>query len=292
MQNKSGFVAISGRPNVGKSSLVNKVVNFKVAITSYKAQTTRNVIQGIYNDDTSQIVFVDTPGIHKAKTSLGQIMNKSALAAIKEVDVILLLVEIEDMPIFLDENLEKLARSKSDNVILVINKIDKAKKEEIYNKIDQWTKAYGFKTIIPVSAKTGENVDNLIKEIKTRLKPGPKFYPSEMVSDHPQEFLVQEVIREKILLLAEQEVPHSVAVYLESFKLGETKLKIDAVIVVEKDTHKGIIIGKQGAMLKMINDKSVRDLAKMFDRKVELSMFVKVEKDWRNKPTKLKDLGY
>jgi GTP-binding protein Era len=292
MQNKSGFVAISGRPNVGKSSLVNKVVNFKVAITSYKAQTTRNVIQGIYNDETSQIVFVDTPGIHKAKTSLGQIMNKSALAAIKEVDVILLLVEIEDMPIFLDENLEKLARSKSDNVILVINKIDKAKKEEIYNKIDQWTKAYGFKTIIPVSAKTGENVDNLIKEIKTRLKPGPKFYPSEMVSDHPQEFLVQEVIREKILLLAEQEVPHSVAVYLESFKLGETKLKIDAVIVVEKDTHKGIIIGKQGAMLKMINDKSVRDLAKMFDRKVELSMFVKVEKDWRNKPTKLKDLGY
>jgi GTP-binding protein Era len=292
MQNKSGFVAISGRPNVGKSSLVNKVVNFKVAITSYKAQTTRNVIQGIYNDETSQIVFVDTPGIHKAKTSLGQIMNKSALAAIKEVDVILLLVEIEDMPIFLDENLEKLARSKSDNAILVINKIDKAKKEEIYNKIDQWTKAYGFKTIIPVSAKTGENVDNLIKEIKTRLKPGPKFYPSEMVSDHPQEFLVQEVIREKILLLAEQEVPHSVAVYLESFKLGETKLKIDAVIVVEKDTHKGIIIGKQGAMLKMINDKSVRDLAKMFDRKVELSMFVKVEKDWRNKPTKLKDLGY
>jgi GTP-binding protein Era len=292
MQNKSGFVAISGRPNVGKSSLVNKVVNFKVAITSYKAQTTRNVIQGIYNDETSQIVFVDTPGIHKAKTSLGQIMNKSALAAIKEVDVILLLVEIEDMPIFLDENLEKLARSKSDNVILVINKIDKAKKEEIYNKIDQWTKAYGFKTIIPVSAKTGDNVDNLIKEIKTRLKPGPKFYPSEMVSDHPQEFLVQEVIREKILLLAEQEVPHSVAVYLESFKLGETKLKIDAVIVVEKDTHKGIIIGKQGAMLKMINDKSVRDLAKMFDRKVELSMFVKVEKDWRNKPTKLKDLGY
>jgi GTPase len=292
MQNKSGFVAISGRPNVGKSSLVNKVVNFKVAITSYKAQTTRNVIQGIYNDDTSQIVFVDTPGIHKAKTSLGQIMNKSALAAIKEVDVILLLVEIEDMPIFLDENLEKLARSKSDDVILVINKIDKAKKEEIYNKIDQWTKAYGFKTIIPVSAKTGDNVDNLIKEIKTRIKPGPKFYPSEMVSDHPQEFLVQEIIREKILLLAEQEVPHSVAVYLESFKLGETKLKIDAVIVVEKDTHKGIIIGKQGAMLKMINDKSVRDLAKMFDRKVELSMFVKVEKDWRNKPTKLKDLGY
>ena len=292
MQNKSGFVAISGRPNVGKSSLVNKVVNFKVAITSYKAQTTRNVIQGIYNDETSQIIFVDTPGIHKAKTSLGQIMNKSALAAIKEVDVILLLVEIEDKPIFLDENLEKLARSKNENLILVINKIDKAKKEDIYNKIEQWTKAYEFKTIIPVSAKSGENVDNLIKEIKTRLKTGPKFYPSEMVSDHPQEFLVQEVIREKILLLAEQEVPHSVAVYLESFKLGETKLKIDAVIVVEKDTHKGIIIGKQGAMLKMINDKSVRDLAKMFDRKVELSMFVKVEKDWRNKPTKLKDLGY
>jgi GTPase len=292
MQNKSGFVAISGRPNVGKSSLVNKVVNFKVAITSYKAQTTRNVIQGIYNDETSQIIFVDTPGIHKAKTSLGQIMNKSALAAIKEVDVILLLVEIEDKPIFLDENLEKLARSKNENLILVINKIDKAKKEDIYNKIEQWTKAYEFKTIIPVSAKSGENVDNLIKEIKARLKPGPKFYPSEMVSDHPQEFLVQEVIREKILLLAEQEVPHSVAVYLESFKLGETKLKIDAVIVVEKDTHKGIIIGKQGAMLKMINDKSVRDLAKMFDRKVELSMFVKVEKDWRNKPTKLKDLGY
>jgi GTPase len=292
MQNKFGFVAISGRPNVGKSSLVNKLVNFKVAITSYKAQTTRNVIQGIYNDEAAQIVFVDTPGIHRAKTSLGQIMNKSALAAVKEVDVILLLVEIEDKPIFLDENLEKLARSKAENIILVINKIDKANKQEIYNKIDQWTKAYAFKTIIPVSAKSGENTDNLIKEIKTRLKPGPKFYHSEMVSDHPQEFLVQEVIREKILLLAEEEVPHSVAVYLESFKLGETKLKIDAVIVVEKDSHKGIIIGKQGAMLKMINDKSVRDLAKMFDRKVELSMFVKVEKDWRNKPTKLKDLGY
>ncbi len=291
MQNKSGFVAISGRPNVGKSTLVNKLVNFKVAITSYKAQTTRNVIQGIYNDEQAQIVFIDTPGIHKAKTSLGKIMNKSALAAVKEVDVILLLVEIEDKPIFLDENLEKLAKDK-EGVILVINKIDKAKKDEIYMKIDQWNKAYGFKTIIPVSAKTGENFDSLLKEIKARLKPGPKFYPTEMVSDHPQEFLVQEVIREKILLLAEQEVPHSVAVYLESFKLGETKLKIDAVIVVEKESHKGIIIGKAGAMLKQINDRSVSDLAKMFDRKVELSMFVKIEKDWRNKPTKLKDLGY
>jgi GTPase len=291
MQNKSGFVAISGRPNVGKSTLVNKLVNFKVAITSYKAQTTRNVIQGIYNDEQAQIVFIDTPGIHKAKTSLGKIMNKSALAAVKEVDVILLLVEIEDKPIFLDENLEKLAKDK-EGVILVINKIDKAKKDEIYMKIDQWNKAYGFKTIIPVSAKTGENFDSLLKEIKASLKPGPKFYPTEMVSDHPQEFLVQEVIREKILLLAEQEVPHSVAVYLESFKLGETKLKIDAVIVVEKESHKGIIIGKAGAMLKQINDRSVSDLAKMFDRKVELSMFVKIEKDWRNKPTKLKDLGY
>lgn len=291
MQSKSGFVAISGRPNVGKSTLVNKLVNFKVAITSYKAQTTRNVIQGIYNDEQAQIVFIDTPGIHKAKTSLGKIMNKSALAAVKEVDVILLLVEIEDKPIFLDENLEKLAKDK-EGVILVINKIDKAKKDEIYIKIDQWNKAYGFKTIIPVSAKTGENFDSLLKEIKARLKPGPKFYPTEMISDHPQEFLVQEVIREKILLLAEQEVPHSVAVYLESFKLGETKLKIDAVIVVEKESHKGIIIGKAGAMLKQINDRSVSDLAKMFDRKVELSMFVKIEKDWRNKPTKLKDLGY
>lgn len=291
MQNKSGFVAISGRPNVGKSTLVNKLVNFKVAITSYKAQTTRNVIQGIYNDNQAQIVFIDTPGIHKAKTSLGKIMNKSALAAVKEVDVILLLVEIEDKPIFLDENLEKLAKDK-EGVILVINKIDKAKKDEIYQKIDQWNKAYGFKTIIPVSAKSGENIDSLIKEIKNRLKPGPKFYPSEMVSDHPQEFLVQEVIREKILLLAEEEVPHSVAVYLESFKLGETKLKVDAVIVVEKESHKGIIIGKAGAMLKQINDRSVSDLSKMFDRKVELSMFVKIEKDWRNKPTKLKDLGY
>jgi GTPase len=291
MQNKSGFVAISGRPNVGKSTLVNKLVNFKVAITSYKAQTTRNVIQGIYNDEQAQIVFIDTPGIHKAKTSLGKIMNKSALAAVKEVDVILLLVEIEDKPIFLDENLEKLAKDK-EGVILVINKIDKAKKDEIYMKIDQWNKSYGFKTIIPVSAKTGENFDSLLKEIKARLKPGPKFYPTEMVSDHPQEFLVQEVIREKILLLAEQEVPHSVAVYLESFKLGETKLKIDAVIVVEKESHKGIIIGKAGAMLKQINDRSVSDLTKMFDRKVELSMFVKIEKDWRNKPTKLKDLGY
>lgn len=292
MPNKSGFVAISGRPNVGKSTLVNRLVNFKVAITSYKAQTTRNIIQGIYNDKDSQIVFLDTPGIHKAKTALGQFMNKSALAAIKEVDAILLLVEIEDEPIFLDENLEKIAKEKADQVILVINKIDKASKEKIYQQIDRWTKAYNFKTIIPVSAKTGENLDNLIKELKKRISVGPKFYPENMVSDHPHEFLVQEMIREKILLLTEQEVPHSVAVYLEQFKNKETKLIIDAVIVVEKDSHKGIIIGKQGSMLKQIKDRALKEIKAIFDKEVDLSIFVKVEKDWRNKPRKLKDLGY
>ena len=292
MPNKSGFVAISGRPNVGKSTLVNRLVNFKVAITSYKAQTTRNIIQGIYNDKDSQIVFLDTPGIHKAKTALGQIMNKSALAAIKEVDAILLLVEIEDEPIFLDENLEKIAKEKADQVILVINKIDKASKEKIYQQIDRWTKAYNFKTIIPVSAKTGENLDNLIKELKKRISVGPKFYPENMVSDHPHEFLVQEMIREKILLLTEQEVPHSVAVYLEQFKTKETELIIDAVIVVEKDSHKGIIIGKQGSMLKQIKDRALKEIKAIFDKEVDLSIFVKVEKDWRNKPRKLKDLGY
>lgn len=292
MPNKSGFVAISGRPNVGKSTLVNRLVNFKVAITSYKAQTTRNIIQGIYNDKDSQIVFLDTPGIHKAKTALGQFMNKSALAAIKEVDAILLLVEIEDEPIFLDENLEKIAKEKADQVILVINKIDKASKEKIYQKIDRWTKAYNFKTIIPVSAKTGENLDNLIKELKKRISVGPKFYPENMVSDHPHEFLVQEMIREKILLLTEQEVPHSVAVYLEQFKNKETELIIDAVIVVEKDSHKGIIIGKQGSMLKQIKDRALKEIKAIFDKEVDLSIFVKVEKDWRNKPRKLKDLGY
>ena len=292
MPNKSGFVAISGRPNVGKSTLVNRLVNFKVAITSYKAQTTRNIIQGIYNDKDSQIVFLDTPGIHKAKTALGQIMNKSALAAIKEVDAILLLVEIEDEPIFLDENLEKIAKEKADQVILVINKIDKASKEKIYQQIDRWTKAYNFKTIIPVSAKTGENLDNLIKELKKRISVGPKFYPENMVSDHPHEFLVQEMIREKILLLTEQEVPHSVAVYLEQFKTKETELIIDAVIVVEKDSHKGIIIGKQGSMLKQIKDRALKEIKAIFDKEVNLSIFVKVEKDWRNKPRKLKDLGY
>lgn len=292
MPNKSGFIAISGRPNVGKSTLINKLVNFKVAITSYKAQTTRNVIHGIFNDQESQIVFIDTPGIHQAKTALGQIMNKSALAAVKDVDGILLVVEIEDQPIFLDENLEKIAKDRKDEVILVLNKIDKADKAKIYNKIESWNKAYNFKTIIPVSAKTGENIDNLIKEIKNRLKVGPKFYPDNMVSDHPYEFLVQEMIREKILLLTEQEIPHSVAVYLEKFKNAENKLHIDAVIVVEKESHKGIVIGKAGNLLKQINQRTSKELAAIFDKKVELSLFVKVEKDWRNKPRKIRDLGY
>ena len=292
MQNKSGFVTISGRPNVGKSTLVNQLVNFKVAITSYKAQTTRNTIQGIYNDADSQIIFIDTPGIHKAKTALGQVMNKSALAAVKDVDAILLLVEISDEPVFLDENLEKLVKDKIDDIILVLNKIDKASKEKIYQQIDRWSKAYKFKTIIPVSAKTGENIKTLIKEIKSRLAVGPKFYPENMVSDHPHEFLIQEMIREKILLLTEQEVPHSVAVYLENYKVSENKILIDAVIVVEKETHKGIVIGKAGAMLKQIKAKTVKELNAIFNKKIELDIFVKVEKDWRNKPRKLKDLGY
>jgi GTP-binding protein Era len=289
---KSGFVAISGRPNVGKSTLINKLVNFKVAITSYKAQTTRNVIHGIYNDEQTQIVFVDTPGIHKAKTALGKIMNKSALAAVKDVDAVLLVVEISDEPVFLDENLEKLVAEKKDKIILILNKIDGVKKEIIYQQIKRWDSAYNFKAIIPLSAKTGENIETLLKEIKNRLATGPKFYPETMVSDHPHEFLVQEIIREKILLLTQQEIPHSVAVYLEKFKLTDTKLTIDAVVVLEKDSHKGIVIGKAGAMLKQIIAKSSQDLAKQFDRKVALEIFVKVEKDWRNKPKKLKDLGY
>ncbi len=293
---KSGFVAIVGRPNVGKSTLLNNFLGLKMAIVTPKAQTTRNKIQGIYTTDTEQIIFIDTPGIHKAKNELGNVMNEFAYESFDGADLILMLVDgtspLGEGDKFIIEQLSKVKVP----VYLVINKVDLVKNEEtLKDNIQTYKEAYPFKGGITISASEGFNVEKLKKMIIDVLPLGPKYYPADQLLDKSVRFVVSEIIREKILLLTKEEVPHSVAVTVESFKpnnKNEDMIDIRADIIVERPSQKKIIIGKNGEMIKKIGTLSRIDIVKFLDKKVYLDLFVKVESDWRNNKTYLKEFGY
>ena len=290
---KSGFVAIIGRPNVGKSTLLNYVVGQKVAIMSNVAQTTRNKIQGIYTSPEAQIIFIDTPGIHKQSTKLGDFMEKSAMSALDEVDAVLLVVSATEKrgpgDDFIIERLKKVNQP----IFLVVNKIDQINPNDLPEIGDQYKDNLPFKGIVPISALQGNNVNNLINDIIKILPNGPQYYPADQVSDHPERFVIAEMIREKVFLLTRQEVPHSVAVDVTSIKReDENHIHISANIIVERPGQKGIIIGKGGKMLKKIGTMARQDIEKLLGDKVFLQLWVKVVPDWRDKSAMLKDYGY
>ncbi|TFJ42870.1 GTPase Era [Carnobacterium divergens] len=290
---KSGFVAIVGRPNVGKSTLLNRVVGQKIAIMSDKAQTTRNKIQGIHTTDESQIIFIDTPGIHKPKHRLGDFMVDSALSSLRGVDVILLMVNAEEKRGPGDNFIiDKLKENKTP-IFLIINKIDKIHPEKLLEIMNDYQSQLEFAEIIPISATEGNNVETLLSEITKRLPEGPQYYPEDQVTDHPEYFIVSELIREKVLELTREEIPHSVAVVVESMKRNENdKVQVQATIIVERSSQKGIIIGKGGKMLKDIGIKARKDIEMMLGDKIYLELWVKVQKDWRDKQNYLTDYGY
>ena len=289
---KSGFVALIGRPNAGKSTLLNALVQQKVAIISPKPQTTRNSIREIRTDADSQIIFVDTPGIHKPKHELGTQMNKEAYSAASGVDLIYYLVD-GSVPFGSgDEFVLNTLRQMHLPVYLILNKIDLLEKEQLIDLLLAWQQRMDFKEIIPISAKTQNNLDQLIEATKNDLTDGVQYYPADQVCDYPEQFIMAEIIREKVLLLTEEEVPHSVAVVIERIRKNREHLIINAMILVERDSQKGIIIGKQGRMIKQIGTLAREELQGLLGEPIFLELFVRVEKDWRNKKAKLQQLGY
>ena len=292
IQHKSGFATLIGRPNVGKSTLMNSLIGQKIAITSRKPQTTRNRIQTVYTSDEGQIVFVDTPGIHKAKNKLGDYMVNIAERTIKEVDVVLWLVEPTNYIGAGEQHIIEQLKKVATPVILVINKIDTVKKEELFGFIDTYRKEMDFAEIVPVSALKKENTDELIKCIMKYMPYGPAFYDEDTITDQPQRQIVAEMIREKALRLLEEEIPHGIAVTIEKMKWRGRIVDIDATIICERDSHKGIIIGKQGSMLKKIGSNARRDIEDLLESKVNLQLWVKVKKDWRDSDFLIKNFGY
>lgn len=289
---KSGFVTLIGRPNVGKSTLMNCIIGQKIAITSNKPQTTRNRIQTVYTSEEGQIVFLDTPGIHKAKNKLGNYMVNVAEKTLSEVDVILWLVEPSNFIGAGEKHIIEKLKKTDTPVILVINKIDTVKKEELLMYIDTYRKEFDFAEIVPVSALKAENTGELIKCIMKYLPYGPAFYDEDTVTDQPVRQIVSELIREKTLRLLKDEIPHGVAVSIESMKYKKTIVDIEATIFCEKDSHKGIIIGKNGEMLKKIGSQARYDIEKLLERQTNLQLWVKVKKDWRDSDFLLKNFGY
>lgn len=293
-QIKSGFVTLIGRPNVGKSTLMNNIIGQKIAITSNKPQTTRNRIQTVYTDDKGQIIFLDTPGIHKAKNKLGEYMVNVAERTLKDVDVILWLVEPSNFIGGGERHIiEKLKNIKTP-VFLIINKVDTVKREEILEYIDTYRKVYDFAEIIPVSAIKGDNVDTVIEMIFKYLPYGPSYYDEDTVTDQPVRQIASELIREKALKCLDEEIPHGIAVAIDrmNFRKSGDIVDIDATIVCEKESHKGIIIGKGGAMLKKIGSAARYEIEKLVETQVNLKLWVKVKKEWRDSDFLLKNFGY
>lgn len=302
---KSGFVTLIGRPNVGKSTLMNHLIGQKIAITSNKPQTTRNKIQTVFTDERGQIIFIDTPGIHKAKNKLGEYMVSVAERTLKEVDVVLWLVEPSTFIGAGERHIaEQLSKIKTP-VILVINKIDTVKKGEILTFIEAYKNVLNFAEVIPVSALKGENTDELVKILYKYLPFGPMYYDEDTITDQPERQIVAELIREKALRLLNEEIPHGIAVSIEQMKERNNKdstshnkddgmelIDIHATIICEKESHKGIIIGKGGSMLKNIGTKARREIENLLDCKVNLQLWVKVKKDWRDSDLLLKNYGY
>ena len=289
---KAGFAALIGRPNVGKSTLMNTLIGMKVAITSKKPQTTRNRIQTVYTDERGQIVFSDTPGIHKAKNRLGDYMVAAAERTIKDVDVVLWLIEPTTFIGAGERHIIEQLQKVNLPVIIVINKIDTVKKEELLSVIECYHKELTEAEIVPVSALKAENTEDLLQTIYKYLPYGQPFYDEDTVTDQPERQIVAELIREKGLRLLEEEIPHGIAVTIESMKYRRKICDIEATIICEKDSHKRIIIGKQGAMLKKIGASARADIEKMLDSKVNLQLWIKVKKDWRDSDILLKNFGY
>ena len=289
---KSGFVTLIGRPNVGKSTLMNYLIGQKIAITSNKPQTTRNRIQTVLTTDEGQIVFVDTPGIHKAKNKLGEYMVNVAEKTLNEVDVVLWLVEPTTFIGAGEQHIAKQLQRVKTPVILVINKVDSVKIEEILPAIAAYKDIYDFADIVPVSARSGDNTDELLRVIMKYLPYGPQFYDEDTVTDQPERQIVAELIREKALHSLQDEIPHGIAVAIDRMKMQNKVMHIDATIICERDSHKGIIIGKQGSMLKKIGSTARYEIERMLDCKVNLKLWVKVKKDWRDSEFLMKNFGY
>lgn len=290
---KSGFVTLIGRPNVGKSTLMNQLIGQKIAITSNKPQTTRNRIQTVYTSEQGQIVFLDTPGIHKAKNKLGEYMVNVAQRTFEEVDVILWLVEPSNFIGAGERHIAEELKKCKTPVILVINKVDTVKKEEVLQFIDTYRKIYDFAEIIPASALRGQNTDTIIEVLFQYLPQGPAFYDEDTITDQPMRQIVAEIVREKALHALNDEIPHGIAVTIEKMKERKNGITdIEATIVCEKASHKGIIIGKGGAMLKKIGSNARYEIEKMLEGKVNLQIWVKVRKEWRDNDILLKNFGY
>ena len=291
---KSGFVAIIGRPNVGKSTLMNHLIGQKIAITSKKPQTTRNKIQTVYTCEDGQIIFLDTPGIHKAKNKLGEYMVNVAEQTQKDVEVILWLVEPTTYIGAGEKHIAEQLQKTSLPVILVINKVDTVKKEDILQVIDNYRKLYDFAEIIPASALRGQNTKDIVNSLFKYMPYGPMFYDEDTVTDQPQRQIVAEIIREKALHALDEEIPHGIAVTIEKMRerKGQHIVDIEATIICERDSHKGIIIGKQGSMLKKIGSNARFEIEKMLEERVNLKIWVKVKKDWRDSDTLMKNFGY
>ena len=289
---KSGFVTLIGRPNVGKSTLMNYLIGQKIAITSNKPQTTRNRIQTVLTTDEGQIVFVDTPGIHKAKNKLGEYMVNVAEKTLNDVDVVLWLVEPTTFIGAGEQHIAKQLQRVKTPVILVINKVDSVKREEILPAIAAYKDIYDFADIVPVSARSGDNTDELLRVIMKYLPYGPQFYDEDTLTDQPERQIVAELIREKALHSLQDEIPHGIAVAIDRMKMQNKVMHIDATIICERDSHKGIIIGKQGSMLKKIGSTARYEIERMLDCKVNLKLWVKVKKDWRDSEFLMKNFGY
>jgi GTP-binding protein Era len=290
---KSGFVAIIGRPNVGKSTFMNRVLGQKVAIMSDKAQTTRNKVQGVLTTDEAQIIFIDTPGIHKPKHVLGDYMMKVAKNTLREVDAILFMINVEESIGRGDQYIVEMLKNTKTPVFLVLNKIDLVHPDQLITEIEKYKDLLPFAEIIPISALQGNNVERLVEVVSGYLPEGPMYYPKDQISDHPEHFIVAELIREKVLHLTSQEIPHAIGVNVEKMvRESEDRVHVEATIYVERDSQKGIVIGKQGKMLKEVGKRARQDIEMLLGSKVYLELWVKVQKDWRNKPNFIRQIGY
>ncbi len=291
---KSGFITILGRPNVGKSTFLNKVIGSKIAIMSDKPQTTRNTILGVLTRENSQIIFTDTPGIHKPQSQLGRLLNEDAYNAARGSEAILFMVSAVDEIGKGDLMIIEHLKNYKEPVYLVINKIDQLEsKTQIPDIIISYMQQYEFKEVFPISAKTGEGVNELVDTLEGLLSEGPKYYPDDMITDHPERFIIAELIREKCFYLTNDEVPHSIAVLVDSIKpIEDDRVEIYATIYVERDSQKGIILGKNGSLIKKVKDLSKRDIKKLLGTSVDLNLWVKVKKDWTSRPDSMKALGY
>lgn len=291
---KSGFISIIGRPNAGKSTFLNRVIGQKIAIMSDKPQTTRNKVQGVLTTNTEQLIFIDTPGINEPRHKLGDFMLKVAKNTLREVDAILLMVDSTDRIGKQDRYILDMLKGNETPVFLVMNKIDLIHPDKLLSVTESFRNEFDFADVLPISALEGINIEGLLKVLTEHLPEGPRYYPADQVTDHPERFIISELIREKVLHLTHEEIPHSIAVVIEKIKRDEDsdKIRVTATIMVERDSQKGIVIGKKGALLKEVGMRARKDIEMLLGSKVFLELWVKVQKDWRNKQVHLRDFGF